>query len=190
MKTRESGMPDEEMWRQYFDVEAVLRILGLTSKCRDVVEFGCGYGTFTIPAARIISGTIHTLDIEPRMTDLVQSKAVAEGLQNVRVYLRDFVVDGTGLPSECADYVMLFNLLHAEQPERLLREARRVLVPGGLLGIMHWNYDPDTPRGPSMKIRPRPEQCRDLAVNQGFRLLPPGILDLPPYHYGMVLARS
>ena len=34
----------------------------------------------------------------------------------------------------------------------LLREARRVLEPGGLLGVMHWNYDPATPRGPSMDI--------------------------------------
>ena len=55
MKTRESGMPEEEVWRQFFDAEAVLRALKLTEKCRDVVEFGCGYGTFTIPAARIVS---------------------------------------------------------------------------------------------------------------------------------------
>jgi ubiquinone/menaquinone biosynthesis C-methylase UbiE len=52
------------------------------------------------------------------------------------------------------DYAMLFNILHAEQPERLLREARRILAPHGLLGIIHWNYDPSTPRGPSMEIRP------------------------------------
>lgn len=49
--------------------------------------------------------------------------------------------------------------------------------------------DPATPRGPSMEIRPRPEQCRDWAVQQGFRLLPPGIVSLPPYHYGMTLER-
>ena len=54
---------------------------------------------------------------------------------------------------------------------------------------MHWNYDPATPRGPSMDIRPRPDQCRDWAEQEGFRLLEPGIMDLPPYHYGMVLER-
>ena len=31
MKTRESGMPDEEMWREFFDAEAILRSLKLTS---------------------------------------------------------------------------------------------------------------------------------------------------------------
>jgi hypothetical protein len=54
---------------------------------------------------------------------------------------------------------------------------------------MHWNYDATTPRGPSMDIRPRPEECRDAAIAAGFHLLLPGIINLPPYHYGMVLSK-
>jgi hypothetical protein len=41
-----------------------------------------------------------------------------------------------------------------------------------------------------MEIRPRPEQCRDWALGAGFRLLAPGIIDLPPFHYGMVLEKA
>ena len=40
-----------------------------------------------------------------------------------------------------------------------------------------------------MSIRPRPEQCRDWAEQVGFQLLPPGLIDLPPYHYGFVFER-
>ncbi len=189
MKTRESGMPEEEMWRGFFDAEAILRLLKLTPSCRDVVEFGCGYGTFTLPAARIVRGTVHALDIEPDMVTATQAKAAAEGLRNVQACLRDFVADGTGLPPSSMDYAMLFNILHDEQPERLLGESHRILVPRGLLGVIHWNYDPTTPRGPSMEIRPRPEQCRDWAEQAGFQLLVPGMIALPPYHYGMVLER-
>ena len=189
MKTRESGMPEEETWREFFDPAAILRALKLTESCRNVVEFGCGYGTFTIPAARIACGTVFTFDIEPDMVAVTRAKAAADGLPNVRVCHRDFVTDGTGLPPADADYAMLFNILHAELPERLLNEAYRVLAPRGLLGITHWNYDPATPCGPSMEIRPRPEQCRDWAVEAGFQLVPPGIIALPPYHYGMVLER-
>lgn len=189
MKTRESGMPEEEIWNRFFDAEAILRSLKLTPLCRDVVEFGCGYGTFTVPAARIVSGTVHALDIEAVMVAITQSRAEANGLRNVRARLCDFVSGGAGLADASVDYVMLFNILHTERPEVLLREAHRVLTAGGLLGIIHWNYDPATPRGPSMDIRPRPEQCRDWAVQEGFRLLPPGIIDLPPYHYGMALER-
>lgn len=189
MKTRESGMPDESMWTDFFDAETVLRKLGLTSSCGDVVDFGCGYGTFTIPAARMIAGTVHALDIEPEMVEATAAKAQESGLENVKTCLRDFVTEGTGLPDASVDYAMLFNILHAERPEVLLREALRVLRPDGKLGIVHWNYDPTTPRGPALAIRPRPEQCREWAESVGFSLLAPGIIDLPPYHYGMTLSR-
>jgi SAM-dependent methyltransferase len=189
MKARESGMPEESVWTGFFAPETVLRKLGLTSSCGDVVDFGCGYGTFTIPVARIVSGIVHALDITSDMVQATAGKAQEAGLKNVKTYLRDFAAEGSGLPAASVDYAMLFNILHAERPKVLLDEAFRVLKLGGLLAIIHWNYDPSTPRGPSMDIRPQPEHCRDWAEQSGFRLLPPGFIDLPPYHYGMVLER-
>jgi SAM-dependent methyltransferase len=124
------------------------------------------------------------LDIDPEMVAITKQRA---GLGNVRTCVRDFVVDGTRLPDASVQYVMLFNILHAERPEVLLREALRVLKPGGKLGIIHWNYDPTTPRDPAMAIRPHPEQCQESAESIGFCLPAPGIIDLPPHHYGTVL---
>ena len=189
MKTRESGMPDEDRWESFFQPEQTLRRLGLTETCRDLVDFGCGYGTFAVPAARIVRGLVFAIDIEPEMVRATAARAAAAGLSNVRVCQRDFVAEGTGLPDASVDYAMLFNILHAERPEVLLAEARRVLAPGGTLGIMHWNYDPSTPRGPSMDIRPRPEQCRAWAESAGFVMASDQSIDLPPYHYGWVLRR-
>lgn len=190
MKTRESGMPDESMWSGFFSPEQTLVKLGLTGSCRDVVDFGCGYGTFTIPAARIVRGAVHAMDIEPAMIEATARKAKQAGLNNIRTERRDFTTNGAGLSDDSVDYAMLFNILHCEQPEVLLREAYRVLSLGGLLGIMHWNYDSATPRGPSMNIRPRPEQCRDWAEQVGFQLAIPAKIDLAPYHYGWVMKKS
>lgn len=189
MKTRESGMPDESMWSGFFSPAETLAKLGLTGSCGDVVDFGCGYGTFTIPAARMVRGTVHSLDIEADMVEATRCKAEEARVSNVRVQQRDFVADGTGLPDVSVDYVMLFNILHCERPEVLLREAWRILSPGGRLGIMHWNYDPSTPRGPSMDIRPRPEQCRDWSIAVGFELAAADKIDLPPHHYGWVMSK-
>ena len=169
MKTRESGMPDEEIWATFFDPASILEKLGLVAGIGDVVEFGCGYGTFTLPAARLCHGTIHAFDIESVMVERVRSKATREGLVNIACSVRDFVVEGTGIPDGTADYAMVFNILHAECPKMLLGEAHRVLRPGGRLGIIHWNYDPTTPRGPSMPIRPRPEQLRAEVESVGFQ---------------------
>ena len=62
MIIRESGMPDEQIWATFFDPPKILGELGLSTSCGDVVEFGCGYGTFTTIAALIISGTVYALD--------------------------------------------------------------------------------------------------------------------------------
>lgn len=182
-------MPEEGIWAGFFEPDSVLRKLRLGRNCRDVVDFGCGYGTFTIPAARIVSGMVHALDIEPEMLIATKAKAEAAGLDNVKTRLRDFVAEGTGLADASVDHAMLFNILHAEKPDILLQEAFRVVQLGGILAIMHWNHDPTTPRGPSMEIRPRPQECVAWAEEVGFQLMAPGIVDLPPYHYGAALKR-
>jgi ubiquinone/menaquinone biosynthesis C-methylase UbiE len=185
MKTRESGMPDEEMWQSFFAPDFILTELGLDSNCRSVVDFGCGYGTFAIPAAQRITGTVYAFDIESEMVSACRKKAEEAGLRNLVCQQRDFVTGGTGLSNDSKEYVMLFNILHAEEPLRLLGEAHRILVPGGRVGVIHWNHDPTTPRGPSMTIRPRPEQCQEWIKAAGFDLNRP-LVNLPPHHYGMV----
>jgi len=188
MKIRESGMPDKYMWEGFFDPAKVINTLGINSQTGDLAEFGCGYGTFTIPTAKIIKGKIYALDLEPDMIRLTAEEAKKQGLNNVEVVKRDFMADGSGLSDESVDYVMLFNILHLEKPTVLIDEAKRILREGGKLGIIHWNYDSKTPRGPSMDIRPKPEDCIKWAENAGFS----GAIryDLKPYHYGIVLIKQ
>ena len=188
MKIRESGMPERQMWEEFFDPKKILETLGLDNSVNDVAEFGCGYGTFTIPVAKIIKGEIYALDIEPGMFRLTEEEAHREGLNNVKTILRDFMAEGSGLPDKSVDYVMLFNILHLENPAALLSEAKRILKDGGDLGIIHWNYDPTTPRGPSMDIRPKPEDCLKWAGSAGFS----GAVryDLKPYHYGIIFTKE
>jgi len=187
MKLRESGMPDETMWAGFFRPEEALERLGLRPDCGAVVDFGCGYGTFAIPAARLVRGTVHALDIDPEM--VAATKARAGPLSNLLATRRDFAAEGSGLPENSVGYAMLFNILHGESPHGLLREAWRILVPGGTLAVMHWNYDPTTPRGPNMGIRPKPEQCRAWAIEAGFEPRGTALIELPPYHFGMTFEK-
>jgi len=188
MKVRDSGMPNEEMWSEFFNPKRILKTLGIDNSIRDIVDFGCGYGTFTIPVAQTVRGKVYALDIEPDMIEETKRKTKEEKLGNVEVILRDFVSKGSGLEKESVDYVMLFNILHLNKPETLLKEAYRILRKGGKLGIIHWNYDSKTPRGPPMEIRPKPEQCIEWARNSGFNH--PIEHKLKPYHYGIVLTKG
>ncbi len=180
-------MPKEEEWNKFFDPTKTLKLLGLSSRINDVADFGCGYGTFTIPAAQIISGKLYAFDIEPEMIEIVKQKAMTLNLNNVVAIVRDFLKEGSGLTDVSVDYVFLFNILHLEKPESLLSEAYRILKPSGKVGIIHWNYDSTTPRGPPMIIRPRPEQIGQWAESVGFVF--EKRLDLKPYHYGLVLKK-
>ena len=189
MKVRDSGMPDEEMWSGFFDPAKVLAIFGLDRGVRDLVEFGCGYGTFTLASAGIAAGTVHALDIEPQMVTAVQQKCREAGIGNVQATVRDFVAEGTGLADNSMDAALLFNILHHEEPVALMKEALRVLKPNGMLAVIHWNYDPTTPRGPAMEIRPRPEQCIAWGREAGFRFNEQNRYDLPPYHYALLFRK-
>ncbi len=185
MKVRDSGMPEENYWETFFNPPYILSQLQLDNTIKDVAEFGSGYGTFTLQAAKIIKGKLHAFDIEPEMISILKDKLSKEKISNVKVYHADFVKEETKLKDESIDYAMLFNILHAKDPVSLLREAYRILIHKGKVGIIHWIYSDATPRGPSLDIRPKPEQCIEWLKQAGFKL-GSEVIQLPPYHYGIV----
>ena len=187
MKVRDSGMPDVQYWESLFDVPLLLDRMRITAALRDVAEFGAGYGTFTIPAARRISGLVYSFDIEKDLVDVVRERAALEEVRNIRIKERDFLAGGTGLADESVDYAMAFNILHHDRPREILAEAFRILKKGGLAGLVHWRCDIPTPRGPSLAIRPGPDRMAAWAESVGFQA--EEIEDLPPYHVGVVAVR-
>lgn len=153
-----------------------------------LVEFGCGYGTFTLPSSERVSGNIIAIDIEDEMLNIAESRT--DSKNNITFLKRDFVANGTGIPDNSVDYVMLFNILHHTNPLELLYEAYRILKIGGKAGLIHWNYDSTTPRGPSLDIRPKPIEMIKWALEVGFEQIGNSHIDLPPYHYGFVVNKQ
>ncbi len=191
MKIRESGMPDEARWASFFDCTvAIDKLLGAAGVQGGVIEFGCGYGSFTVPAARRTTGIVSALDIEPEMVAVVRQKAARFDVHNIRAEARDFLVDGSGVDTGSQAHAMIFNLLHLAQPVNLLREAWRTLQDGGVLSVMHWRSDIPTPRGPPLEMRPTLGQCRQWMSDAGFGSV--AAVDLQaccPFHFGL-LARK
>ena len=190
MKLRESGMPEEAYWETLFDVPLILDRMGIDSQLKSVVELGCGYGTFTIPMAQRISGTVRTFDIDEAMIERTRQRAAGAGVWNVLYVVGDVFTDGFGGGAGSKDACLLFNILHCEEPVRLLAEAARVVRPGGAVLVTHWRCDPATPRGPSMEIRPRPEQIAGWAKETGLLEVEGPVTDLPPWHYGIRFHRQ
>lgn len=189
MKVFDSGMPEEAYWSSLFDINAILAWLNLAGAVSPVAEIGCGYGTFTVPIASFVGGTLHAFDIDPAMLERARHNAESAFLKNVEFHERDVLERGTGLPSESMRTVLLFNILHSAENRLLLTEASRVLQPLGSLFIIHWRKDITTPRGPSMVSRP--DLSTVLGLADGLDLFFRGnSRTIPPYHWGMQMIKG
>lgn len=189
MNVRESGMPEECEWSTFFNPIDILKTTGLSDKAQDVADFGCGYGTFTMPAARITSGTVYAIDFDPEMIMAVKKKMLDKAVTNVITMRRDILHEGSGLVDENVDYVLLFNILHTKYPVKLLKEVYRILRKNGSVAIINWNLNLKTPRGPPVEIRPSLEQCKEWCVKSGFNPNSAKAYDFKPYHYGLVMKK-
>src|ERR1044072_9509159 len=98
MKVRDSGMPEQTYWDSLLDVKASVHALRVDNAIGDVVQFGSGYGTFTVPVAQRIAGTLDAFDIEPDMVALTRERLRQAKLANARVSQRDVIGEGFGLP--------------------------------------------------------------------------------------------
>ncbi|MDD4920961.1 MAG: class I SAM-dependent methyltransferase [Bacteroidales bacterium] len=156
MKVQDSGMPEEAMWSKFFNPVKILKQMGFNADLQSVVDLGCGFGTFSIPASQMTKGTIHAFDIDPEMIGQLQSKIDQLNIKNIDLHFTDFITDGSGFTDNSIDYVMLFNILHHDNPFQILNEVHRILKVGATAGIIHWRSDIPTPRGPQLDIRPKP----------------------------------
>ena len=100
-----------------------------------LLDCGCGVGTITIGLAGAVSpGEVTGVDFEPGQIDAARALAADRAVRNVR-FEAGSVYD---LPYPDASFDAVFAhtlLMHLGEPRRGLREMRRVLKPGGVIGV-------------------------------------------------------
>jgi len=98
-----------------------------------VLDFGCGPGRFTLPAAEMVGegGRVYAVDVHPMAIRMVEKAARTQGLANVQTIQSSCA---TGLDAETIDVALLFDALHdVVDKESVLGEIRRVLKRKGAL---------------------------------------------------------
>ena len=108
-------MPEEAYWETLLDVNGILERLRIGNGLQDVVELGCGYGTFSLPVAASISGVLLAFDIDAAMVTRTRQRAEERGIRNLLCEQRDVFQDGFGVGAGSQDACLLFNILHCEQ---------------------------------------------------------------------------
>jgi len=108
-----------------------------------VLEIGPGIGLNSIPVAELLgSGSLDVVDVQQSMLEDVMRRARGRGLTNIRPTLAD--ARSLPFPDGTFDAAYLIGVLgEVPEPEKALRELRRVSKPGGRLAIGEILLDPD-----------------------------------------------
>ncbi len=123
-----------------------------------VLDFGCGSGTYTIPAAELVGreGRVYALDVNRKALTRMEDKAKRRGLTNI------VRVDPSGenhipLKDETLDQVLLIDVIQEiEDRESLFDEVYRILKPSGAVSIYPMHV--------------AEEEIKRLATSKGFNL--------------------
>lgn len=150
--------------------EKLLRDLGLR-KGMTLADIGCGPGFFTIPAAQIVgpTGLALAADIQGEMLSSVRSRALENGLENVRIVkTNDREIP---IPEGTCDFALLAFMLHeVENRASFLHRAARILKPKGRLIALEWDKVAESV-GPPVEDRITPEELLADAQAAGLRVV-------------------
>lgn len=156
-----------------------------------VADFGAGSGHYTIEAAKAVgdSGFVYAVEIQRDLLDRVKNLAREKNLHNVEVLWGDLEkIGGSGLGDSSVNSVIVSNILfQIENKEDFIKEAARVLKPGGKLLLVDWT-DSFGGMGPAPEMVVSEDVVTSLFKKNGF------IVDKNIYagehHFGKILRKE
>jgi ubiquinone/menaquinone biosynthesis C-methylase UbiE len=186
-------MPTAGWWDALWPNPAgVLEAVGLR---RDMaaIDLCCGDGWFTLPMSKVAASVV-AIDIDRNMLEAARDRLAAAGATNCEFVEGDAYELARHMRGP-ADFVLMANAFHGvpDQP-RLADAIAKALKPAGRLAVVNWHQrrrEETTilgePRGPKSELRMSPEQT--IASIEAGGLIFAGLVELPPYHYAVIMER-
>jgi len=186
-------MPTAGWWEALWpDPAGVLAAVGLRFGM-SVIDLCSGDGWFTLQIAKV-ARNVSAIDIDPNFLEVARHRLSENGVTNC-----DFIVgDAYDIAKLAApaDFVFMANAFHGVRDRSKLSQAVvSALKTGGYFAIVNWHNRPreDTPilgepRGPKTELRMSPEETIKSVEGRGLKFTK--IVEIPPYHYGVVFQRS
>lgn len=132
-------------------------------------DFGCGSGYFTSLLAKEvgIDGKIYAIDVQEDVIKEAQEFLRNLNISNVNFLVKDLEVN-SGLENNSLDFVFISQVLYqSEEPEKIIKEAFRVLRQDGYLIILE--PQPDSFLFSNQKTY-RPEEISFLLEKNNFKI--------------------
>jgi ubiquinone/menaquinone biosynthesis C-methylase UbiE len=175
---------EDERRSEILDVDKVLESVNSYVGNR-VADVGCGPGYFSIPISKKIGngGEVFAVDLEKAMLEKLKENIVAQsGIHPVLSKEESIpdVMDGS------VDSCFLVNVLHELEGNQTLREAYRILRPGGHLILIDWKKI-KMDFGPPYTIRISERDAKSRCADVGFKC--ESSFFAGQYNYGLVLKK-
>lgn len=130
------------------DGQIFLKEIGL-KEGQHVLDFGCGEGHYTIPAAKVVGkeGRVYAVDKDKEVLDELMRTAKSEGLKNI-VPIKtsgDLEID---LSDDSVDVALLYDVVHymeVEERSAIYEGVCRILKADGLLSVYPKHHRLDEP---------------------------------------------
>jgi len=156
--------------KKAFPPEKLLEMVPI-QKTDTILDLGAGTGYLTIPAAKMVDGLVYALDIDPRMVEVIASKAQAENIANIRLVTGS--IEDIPLPADSMDVVLASLVLHEVKPlSETLRQIKRVLKEGGYFLCLEFEKKESSVdsqlSGPPMNIRIPSSVMEQEIIHAGF----------------------
>ena len=186
-------MPTAGWWEALWpDPASVLAAVGLRSGM-DVIDLCSGDGWFTLQIAKI-ARHLSAIDIDPTLLEVARHRLVESGITHCDFIAGD-AYDIAKLAGP-ADFVFMANAFHGVPDRaRLAQAVASALKPNGEFAIINWHNRPrdetpilGEPRGPKTELRMSPEETIKSVEGRGLKFTK--IVEIAPYHYGVVFKRA
>jgi ubiquinone/menaquinone biosynthesis C-methylase UbiE len=186
-------MPTAGWWEALWpDPAGVLAAVGLLPDM-DVIDLCSGDGWFTLQIAKA-ARHVSAIDIDPTLLEVSRHRLAENGVTNCEFIAGDAYEIAKVTPP--ADFVFLANAFHGVPDRaRLARAVKDALKADGSFAIINWHkrLREETlilgePRGPKTELRMSPEETIKSVEIGGLKFTK--IVEVPPYHYGVVFTRA
>lgn len=121
-------------------ITETLRMVGV-KRGQQLLDFGCGSGDYTIPAAKIIGekGLVYAVDKDRSSLKRLQERIFSLKVSNTQI------VNTSGeltlpIPGKSIDFIMLYDVLHsfyfnASQRKKFFQEIRRIAKKDSVISV-------------------------------------------------------
>lgn len=163
---------------------------------QDIADLGTGAGAYALALAEKLLGNgnnsrVFAIDVQKNLLEKIQTEAEIKGFYNLKTIWGDIEAhEGTRLRDNSIDWVFLANtLFQAEDKNALLREALRIVRPGGKFILVDWSSGLGQGAiGPS-SVQVIPEnEAKTICENIGFEFVKN--LSAGEHHYCLVFKKN